>query len=422
MAVAYRTEARHRGIAEGRSEAILIAETAVEPVLDGRPVSEGLSTSETSDLDRLVAHAVRGNDILRLRVQSLAGLVVFSDDGSGFKKVPDDEALEAADGTVVGRLTHLNSDGDDSGPLGPVCVEVYVPLNAGSPSHRVGVLEIYLPYAPINADVTAGLDSLYRDLALGLGALYIALFVISVSVSRRLRLQVKINKFLAEHDSLTDLPNRTLFHRRAKEAVAVVSQSGGRAVIAIVDLDRFKEVNDTLGHHNGDELLTQIAGRLAANTCPGDSVARLGGDEFGLILCDVVDPEATLRRVREVVEHEVEVNGLPLSVESSIGFVLTPDDGTDVDELLQRADVAMYIAWFGRGVRKPSCRSVPLGEAAQTWASREDAAVFASFLAGLASRAAASISTTQAGAWRSAQRREMVPLNMERSAAGSRRA
>ncbi len=206
------------------------------------------------------------------------------------------------------------------------------------------MLELYLPYAPINADVSADLHTLYRDLALGLGALYIVLLAVALSVSRRLRLQVKINKFLAEHDGLTDLPNRTLFESYAQEAVDYAGQTATRTALAIIDLDRFKEVNDTLGHHSGDELLTKLAQRLAAATRPQDVVARLGGDEFGIVLRDVSDPEEVLHRLHDVIEHEVEVNGLPLSVESSIGFVVAPDDGADVDELLQYADVAMYVA------------------------------------------------------------------------------
>jgi len=192
--------------------------------------------------------------------------------------------------------------------------------------------------------VGAGLHTLYRDLALGLGALYIVLFLISVSVSRRLRQQVKENKFLAEHDPLTELPNRSLFHQRAQEAVVRAVRGDSRAAIAIVDLDRFKEVNDTLGHESGDQLLTLLAQRLADHTRPQDAVARLGGDEFGLILSEVGDAEEVLRRLRDVIEREVEVSGLPLSVESSIGYVISPDDGIDVDDLLQHADVAMYVA------------------------------------------------------------------------------
>ncbi len=344
LAGSYRSEARQRGVAEGRSEALLVAETAVDPLLDGRPLGDRLSPGETRDLDRLVAQSVRRHNVLRLRLRDLAGNVVFSDDGSGYGAKPEDEAVEAAHGAIVARLTHLNTDSNDHGASGPAAVEVYVPLIAGVPAHRVGVLEVYLPYAPINVDVGSGLHQLYRDLALGLGALYLVLFALSVSLSRRLRQQVTRNRFLAEHDLLTELPNRALFHRCAKEAVTDAVRRQTHTALAIMDLDRFKEINDTLGHHNGDELLTKLARRLSAFTRPQDAVARLGGDEFGVILCDVDDPEEVLRRLREVIEKEVQVGGLPLSTESSIGYVLLPDDGTDVDELLQRADVALYVA------------------------------------------------------------------------------
>ena len=344
LAANYRSEAQQRGIAEGRSEAVLIAQTAVEPILDGRPLSQAIGPTETANLYRMVSRAKDSGAILRLRLRDPSAQVVFSDDGSGFKLKPERPALEAARGVISARLIHLNSDDNDTGPAGPPAVEIYQPLVAGLPAHRVGVLELYLPYAPIDADVSAGLHTLYRDLTVGLFALFVALFLISVSVSRRLRQQVKANKFLAEHDTLTDLPNRALFHERARVAVAHARRTGSLAAIAIIDLDRFKEVNDTLGHHNGDQLLAELAARLAHHVRPQDAVARLGGDEFGIILRDVVDAEDVLCRLRQVIQQDVEVNGLPISVESSIGFVVAPEDGSDVDDLLQHADVAMYLA------------------------------------------------------------------------------
>jgi diguanylate cyclase (GGDEF)-like protein len=344
LAWSYRSEARQRGLAEGRSEALVVAQTAVEPRLSGRPLSQGLTANEKASMQTLVSKAVRQHDILRLRLRDLSGNVVYSDDGSGFKERPEDEALEAAHGEVVAELTRLNADSNDTGKIGPEAVEIYQPLLAGNSEKRVGVLELYLPYAPIGADVTAGLHSLYRDLILGLVALYAALSAIWFSVTRRLRVQLKRNTYLAEHDSLTDLPNRAIFLRRAEAAVASSCESGRPTAIAIVDLDRFKEVNDTLGHLNGDRLLTELARRLATFMRPKDCVARLGGDEFGIILRDVTDAAEVLWRVRTVIQHEISVSGLPLTVDSSIGFVVAPEDGSDVDELLQHADVAMYVA------------------------------------------------------------------------------
>jgi diguanylate cyclase len=344
LAASYRSEAQQRGVAEGRSEALVVAETAVEPLLSGQPLAQGLTPAEKAGLMRLVQRAVRSKDVLRLRLRDLAGNVVFSDDGSGFNERPEGEAIDAAHGTTVARLTHLNGDPDDTGPIGPLAVEVYQPLYAGPSQKRVGVLELYLPYAPIAADVNAELGTLYRDLALGLGGLYLLVCIIWFSMSRRLRSQVKVNKFLAEHDALTDLPNRSLFQTCAQDAVDHACRTATHTALAIIDLDRFKEVNDTLGHHCGDEVLTKLAQRLADDTRPQDLVARLGGDEFGIVLREVTNAEEALRRLRMIIEHEIEVSGLPLSIESSIGYVIAPHDGVDVGELLQHADVAMYFA------------------------------------------------------------------------------
>ncbi len=342
LATSYRHEAQDRGLAEARSEARLVAQTAVEPVLDGRSLDAKLSSTEVHQLQALVRHAVRSHDVLRLRLRNLQGNVVFSDDGSGFRQRPEDEALDAARGHVVARLTRFNSDPEDTGPIGPEVVEVYLPLHAGASSRLVGVLELYLPYAPINADVTAGLHRLYVDLSVGLFALYAALLGISWSVTRRLRQQLRENAHLAQFDTLTDLPNRTLFERLAAAALVDTSPSHPIA-LAVVDLDRFKEVNDTLGHRSGDELLEGVATRLAEALDQGDVVARLGGDEYGLLLRGT-DHERELWRLRTLLEADLDVGGISVSVEGSIGYVVAPHDGQDVSDLLVRADVAMYAA------------------------------------------------------------------------------
>lgn len=346
LAISFRSDANQRGLAEGRSEAALIAQTAVEPRLDGRPLSAGLSRAETGDMQRLVARAVGTHDVLRLRLRDLTGAVVFSDDHSGLGDGDDDDddAVTAAHGTVVAHLTRLNSDSNDRGARGVTSVEVYRPLNAGSPTHQVGVLEIYLPYAPIARDVDGGLHRLYLELGLGLVGLYLLLFSITASVSRRLRREAAINAFMAQHDTLTELPNRIQFLSRAKAGLARSAASGQPLAIAIIDLDRFKDINDTLGHHSGDQLLTELAHRISLNMRSGDTVARLGGNEFGLILCDVPDPERALFRLRNVISADVEVRGLSLAVTPSIGFELLTDPESDVDTLLQHAEAAMYVA------------------------------------------------------------------------------
>ena len=344
LANSYRTEATRRGLAQGRSEALLMAQTAVQPILDGRPLTDGLSPTETERLHQLATAAITKGEVQRMRIRDLQGAVVFSGDGSGFHQHPEDEALNAAKGVMVARLTRINSDSVDTGKAGAQTVEVYMPIYAGAHNARVGVLEVYLPYSPIIADVSQGISDLYRILAIGLGLLYVVLFGISFWVVRRLRRQLKLNTYLAEHDLLTDLPNRSLFHRRAEAELIRGAELGLPTTIAIVDLDQFKEINDTLGHHNGDRLLSAIGQRLLAHLRAPDSLARLGGDEFGVILSNVDRPDDVLARLREVIQQEVQISGLPLSIESSIGYVVAPEDGVDIDDLLQKADVAMYVA------------------------------------------------------------------------------
>jgi diguanylate cyclase (GGDEF)-like protein len=340
----YRSEATRRGLVQGRDEAQLMAQSAIEPLLNGQPLSSGLTSTETARLRTLATDVVRSGSVQRLRLRDIQGNVVFSDDGSGFHAAIENEALTAAHGHMVIRLTHLNADSVDRGKVKGLSVEVYMPLYVGNATNRVGVLEMYLPYTPISVDVNAGIHMLYRNLAVGLALLYLILLSVSHWVTRRLRRQVKVNAYQSEHDALTDLPNRVLFHQMANAELNTARKHARPTTIAIIDLDRFKEVNDTLGHQNGDLLLTLIGDRLRAHLRSPDVLARFGGDEFGVVLSDVGDPTDVLMRLREVIQDDLEVGGLPLSIEASIGYVVAPQDGSSVDELLQRADVAMYVA------------------------------------------------------------------------------
>ena len=153
----------------------------------------------------------------------------------------------------------------------------------------------------------------------------------------------------AHHDGLTGLANRSHLLLRLQDRLATGFGTAGdvEAAVLLLDLDRFKEVNDTLGHHNGDALLRLVGDRLVAALRGIDTVARLGGDEFGLVLpgsADEAAAVAALERVRKAVGADVELEGLPLNIEASIGVAFYPAHGDDVDVLLQRADVAMYVA------------------------------------------------------------------------------
>jgi diguanylate cyclase (GGDEF)-like protein/PAS domain S-box-containing protein len=162
-----------------------------------------------------------------------------------------------------------------------------------------------------------------------------------------LRAQAELNQHQALHDALTGLPNRTLYRDRIEQALHLARRGDHSVAVLMLDLDRFKEVNDSLGHAAGDALLVEISRRLDAMLRASDSVARLGGDEFGVLLPDptsLADVVIAAERVRAAIQEPVIVEGLPLCVEASIGIALFPRDGLEVETLLQHADVAMYHA------------------------------------------------------------------------------
>jgi diguanylate cyclase (GGDEF)-like protein len=151
----------------------------------------------------------------------------------------------------------------------------------------------------------------------------------------------------AVHDALTGLPNRVLFRDRTQQAIHAAQRSGAGCTVMLMDLNHFKEINDTLGHHQGDRLLQEVATRLRATVRASDTVARLGGDEFGILLYGTASPddagavaETVLTRLREPFL----VDATTLQIGGSIGLAWCPEHGSDVETLIQRADIAMYAA------------------------------------------------------------------------------
>ena len=165
-------------------------------------------------------------------------------------------------------------------------------------------------------------------------------------ISRRKRVEWEL-LHLANHDALTSLPNRSLLQDRLSQAIAYANRSEGQVAVLLIDLDRFKNINDSLGHDAGDAIIMEIGSRLSVNVRDGDTVARLGGDEFVVVLADVerVETIATLaQQVLESLAQPMTIQGHEFFPAGSIGISLYPKDGQDAQALLKNADTAMYRA------------------------------------------------------------------------------
>ncbi|MEO6205522.1 MAG: bifunctional diguanylate cyclase/phosphodiesterase [Mycobacteriales bacterium] len=167
-----------------------------------------------------------------------------------------------------------------------------------------------------------------------------------------MREHAEAKAYEAEHDPLTGLGNRLLLHDRADRALAAAAVEGTQCALLIIDLDHFKEINDTLGHAAGDLFLQEVGRRLSSALPHSEAVCRLGGDEFAVLLGGLPAPAAAdvvAARLLEVLSEPVLFDGLRLSIEGSVGIACYPQDAGDFTELLQRADVALYQAKDARG-------------------------------------------------------------------------
>jgi diguanylate cyclase (GGDEF)-like protein len=172
-------------------------------------------------------------------------------------------------------------------------------------------------------------------------------------ITERRRIEARI-EHMAHHDGLTDLANRTLFRERLDLALTGTRRNDQPIAVLMLDLDRFKEVNDTLGHSSGDTLLKCVAARLRDCVRENDTVARLGGDEFAIVqsvLEPATEAAALAKRILDVISAPFDLGGNQVTVGTSIGIAIAPNDGTDPDQILHHADLALYrTKQEGRGI------------------------------------------------------------------------
>jgi diguanylate cyclase (GGDEF)-like protein len=199
----------------------------------------------------------------------------------------------------------------------------------------------------------------FQSVAVGVFGVDLATFTLCAAIliayQRRIQRQAETSRHQAMHDALTGLANRVLFRDRAGQALNMAARTGQPVGIITLDLNGFKQVNDTLGHLSGDLLLKHVAARLTDCVRDTDTVARLGGDEFAVVLPNVSsigDATEVARRILEAIRQPLDLNGEPAEVGASIGVAVFPEHGADMESLLHQADSAMYIAKRGRlGVR-----------------------------------------------------------------------
>lgn len=333
------------GLDWARAQAVVIEQMAIAPALRGADLSLGLNTAERDRLQSATDLAIFNGTVSSLRLRSLTGAVQFSDDGSVTGSVPvSDPAFRtaAAGGTDV---TVIEGD-----PQKPGTIRVVEPVKAGANGQATGVLEVYLPYDAIATKVQSEARSEIVRLSVSLVGLFVTLALISWWTTRSLRQNAATHEYESLHDSLTGLPNRELFQDKAQDALDR-SRRGERGALVLIDLDDFKEINDTLGHHAGDQLLQVVSHRLRRSLRTGDTVARIGGDEFAMVLPSGGRAEtlALLHRVRAELGEEVVLDGVSLHVEACFGVCFYPEGADTVEDLLQHADTAMYRGKQGPG-------------------------------------------------------------------------
>jgi diguanylate cyclase (GGDEF)-like protein len=317
-------------------QARIIANTVLRGSLGKSDFDQRLADERRNDLDQLFERHVLGDGIILVNLYSPRGAVTYSTDHRLIGKPLGDAThlREALGGTVRGDVTSLE---------GRKTLRTYAPVAIPG---GTGVAAVFHDYAPIAQAAQSTFVPVVGIFEAVLILLFAALIPILRRVSHRIRRQMEEIEHRAYYDALTGLPNRTLFRDRIEHALLASKRLGPEVTVMLLDIDRFKEINDALGHETGDLLLREFGERIQPTLRVHETLARLGGDEFGILLPTGSADEATLiaERVHDALTAPFTLRGLSLEVATSIGIATFPHHGEDADALLQHADVAMYLA------------------------------------------------------------------------------
>jgi diguanylate cyclase (GGDEF)-like protein len=312
----------------------------------------GVPPSRTTE--HLLSDATQIGDIYRYKIWDKSGRVVFSSERKNFlsmtKSTSSGQWARIANSVLLGgRLTDLNVAKSPENP--PFYAECSVPLKHDGVI--IGVLEVYLDQTE---DRKLYQRSFLFTESIIAFAVLLAGGIPGFMVYRKMRDHRQAQAealFHAEHDSLTSLANRKMLSATAVSALAWNRRNNSYVAALVLDLDRFKEVNDAFGHSVGDEVLKIVAGRLKSAIRAEDMVARLGGDEFVILQVGMNQPDGATSlatRLLELLAEPCVIDELRLTCAASIGVAISPTDAEEWDGLLSRADIALYRAKAdGRG-------------------------------------------------------------------------
>ena len=338
----YATDQAERAV---NFHAAFVADTILRESLRKSDFRRPVAPARLAALDALFHDEVLVGGALRVKVYRPDGLVTYSNAHDLIGTRPGDEDIaHALGGERVIDVTSLNHEGGPGPDL--KVLETYVPVRVGG-GRPAGVFELYQDYGPVAAATRKAFVPIAVGLAVGLLLLFATLVPILRRVTRRLQQHVEEIEYQALHDHLTDLPNRVLFRDRVEQALKSGDRDGNGFAVFILDLDHFKDVNDTLGHESGDLVLEEVARRLREAVRTSDTVARLGGDEFAVLAADVGALDAAVvaaQKVRSALARPITVAEVLVDVDTSVGIALAPHHGSDVETLIRRADIAMYVA------------------------------------------------------------------------------
>jgi diguanylate cyclase (GGDEF)-like protein len=327
------------------SEARVISSSVLRGSLLASDFARAVPERRRSTLDQLLEKHVLAEGVLLVNLYDKNGTVTYSTDHRivGTRVASRVHIRESLAGTIRGDVTSLRPGAGDERKK---ALRTYAPVAVPG---GTGVVAIFQDYGPIAQAAEATFVPVAAIFEVVLVLLFLTLVPILRRVTQRIRRQMNEIERRALYDELTSLPNRTLFGDRIEQTIMDAGQEPRSAAVMLLDLDRFREVNDALGHETGDRLLQEVASRLGETVRSSETFARLGGDEFGILLSRGSEEDATelAARIHKALETPFSLSGFPLEIAVSIGIAAYPAHGEDVDTLLQHADVAMYVAKDG---------------------------------------------------------------------------